>query len=89
MKKIKPPTHLAMSKSRLKSKTVPKKKERKRIMLVTFPNQKINERTFKDQLIHSPCNVKVQVAIPKKKMKLHKKIKPPIYFTMSKSKLKS
>jgi hypothetical protein len=38
-KKIKPPTHFTMSKFRLKSKAVPKKKERERI-LVNIPKPK-------------------------------------------------
>jgi hypothetical protein len=74
-----------------------KKKER----VSNIPNQKKMKGHEKDQPTHSPCNAKVQVAIPKKnrermlhfqtikEMKLHKKIKPPTHFTMSKSRLKS
>jgi hypothetical protein len=42
-KKIKPPTHLAMLKSRLKSKTIPKKK-RKRENVSNVPKLKKNKK---------------------------------------------
>jgi hypothetical protein len=59
-----------MSKSKPKSKAIPKKKEIERTLVTFFNQKKRNEPHEKDQTIHLPCNVKIRSkskAVSKKK----------------------